>query len=56
MRDFKVNKFLVMMNSLQVRTARQHKLQTFSLLQNHMITLNVKFKKLRSHAHFANKL
>ena len=55
MRNFKLNKFFIMLNSLVLRQHRTHKYHSFSQLQSHMLELNLKYKKLRCHSHFNQK-
>lgn len=55
MRNFKMNKFVILLNSLVVRQHRTLKYHSFNQLQSRMLELHLKEKKLRGHAVFATK-
>lgn len=47
---FKMNKMVILLNSLVIRQRRTYKFSCFNILQRNMIELNLKAKKLTSHA------
>ena len=49
MRNFKLNKLVVMLNSLVCRNQRNLKYSTFSHLHAHSLDLGLKAKKLEKH-------
>jgi len=55
MRNFKITKLVILLNSMVVRQHRTNKYQTFNHLQSHMLQLNLKFKKLNNHIVFNKK-
>ena len=55
MRDFKLNKFLVVLNSLLVRQKRTHRYNAFNKLQTFSLELSHKFRKLDKHTKFHKK-
>jgi hypothetical protein len=46
LRNFKVNKMIVLLNSMVTRSQRNHKYQCFSHMQAFYLELDLKFKKL----------
>lgn len=55
MRNFKLNKLIVILNSLVVRKTRSHKIASFNQLQAHSLQLGLKFIKLSKHVTFDRK-
>mmetsp|Transcript_24220 Transcript_24220/g.37317 ORF Transcript_24220/g.37317 Transcript_24220/m.37317 type:complete len:92 (+) Transcript_24220:1285-1560(+) len=55
MRNFKLSKFLVQLNSLLIRTHRHHKYFAVNQLQNHKMSLDIKMKKLASHHKYSTR-
>jgi len=55
LRNFKLSKVAIMLNSLLIRSQRTHRFQTFSMLQQHSLTLGVKSKKLEKHISYSKR-
>lgn len=55
MRNFKLSKLVVLINSLVVRQTRNFKFAGFSQLQAHNLELALKFKKLQKHVFYSKK-
>lgn len=55
MRNFKINKFVILLNSMVVRQHRTFKYHSFNQLQSLMLELNLKHKKLKNHTSFNRK-
>lgn len=56
MRNFKISKFVIFLNSMVVRQHRTLKYHSINQLQGHMLELHLKEKKLRGHSLFSTKL
>lgn len=55
MRNFKLNKLIVILNSLVVRKSRSYKIASFDQLQAHSLQLGLKYNKLSKHVNFDTK-
>ena len=55
MRNFKLNKFVVLLNSLHIRSGRNNKFHAFCRIQQNLLDLNLKFKKMKNHYQFSQK-